>query len=249
MARQSSLIKLEGSVGDLTFVKTKRGYFVRKKASMSKARIQTDPNFQRTRENIAEFGNVAQAGGVLRKSLRTAVLDVQDANAANRLFSILTAVKNQDATHDRGLRTVAAGIADAPGQAILNGFDFNDGANLDSILLKDFTLDTDDGVLTITGLKPSTDLLKPLAAHKAGFNLFWTKVDFAHGISNTVQATESLIALDDAPHNITLTIPAPPTGTGINIFAVRLVYYQTLNGENYIFNDETRSCAKIVAVV
>ncbi|HMG15648.1 MAG TPA: hypothetical protein VK590_09385, partial [Saprospiraceae bacterium] len=230
MARQSSIIKFEGTVGDLTFVKRNGQYFVRKKASIPKSRIQTDPNFQRTRENIAEFGNVAQAGGVLRKSLRTAVLDVQDGNAANRLFSILTAVKNKDTSHDRGLRTVAAGISDAPGQAILNGFDFNDGANLDSILLKDFSLDTDDGVLTITGLKPSTDLLKPLAAHKAGFNLFWTKVDFAHGISNTVQATEAIITLDDAPHNITLTIPAPPAGTGINIFAVRLVYYQTLNG-------------------
>ncbi len=249
MARQSSIIKFEGSVGDLTFVKTKNGYFVRKKASIPKSRIMTDPNFQRTRENLAEFGNVAQAGGVLRKSLRTAASDIQDGNASNRLFSVLTGVKNQDTTHDRGLRTVAAGIADVAGQAKLNGFDFNEGAPLDSILLKDFSLNTDDGILTITGLKPSTDLLKPLAAHKAGFNLFWTKVDFAHGISNTVQAPESIITLDDAPHNITLTVPAPPTGTGINIFAVRLVYYQTLNGENYIFNDETRSCAKIVAVL
>ena len=249
MARQSSIIKFEGTVGDLTFVKTKNGYFVRRKPNIPKSRIMTDPNFLRTRENMAEFGNVAQAGNVLRKSLRTAANDIQDGNVSNRMFSVLTGVKNLDTSHDRGLRTVAAGIADAPGQAFLNGFDFNEMAPLDSILLKDFSLDTDDGVLTITGLKPSTDLLKPLAAHKAGFNLFWTKVDFAHGISNTVQATESIVTLDDAPHNITLTVSAPPTGTGINIFAVRLVYYQTLNGENYIFNDESRSSAKIIAVV
>ncbi len=249
MARQSGIIKFEGSVGDLTFVKTKNGYFVRKKSSIPKSRIMTDPNFLRTRENIAEFGNVAKAGGVLRKSLRSAASDVQDGNASNRMFAVLTGVKNLDTTHDRGLRTVAAGIADVSGQAKLNGFDFNAGAPLDSILLKDFTLNTDDGILTITGLKPSTDLLKPLAAHKAGFNLFWTKVDFAHGISNTVQATESIVTLDDSAHTVTLTVSAPPSGTGINVFALRLVYYQTLNGENYIFNDEAHSSAKIIAVV
>jgi len=249
MARQSGIIKFEGSVGDLTFVKTKRGYFVRKKSSIPKSRIMNDPNFLRTRENNAEFGNFQQAAGLLNKSLRTAMSDVKDSNANNRLSTVMAAVKNQDITHDRGLRTVASGIAETAGQAKLNGFDFNEQAPLDSILLKDFALDTDDGVLTITGLKPSTDLLKPLAAHKAGFNLFWAKVDFAHGISNMVQATESIITLDDSPHTITLTIPTPPAGTGINIFAVRLVYYQTLNGENYIFNDETRQSAKIVAVL
>ena len=249
MARQSSIIKFEGTVGDLTFVKTKKGYFVRKKASIPKSRIQTDPNFLRTRENIAEFGNVAKAGSVLRKSLREAITDVQDGDATSRLFTVLTGVKNLDTAHDRGLRTVAAGIADVAGQSKLNGFDFNDGAPLDAILLKDFSLDTGDGELVITGLKPSSDLLKPLAAHKAGFNLFWTKVDFTHGESNTVKATEVLIPLDDTAHTVTLSVPAPPIGSGVNIFALRLVYYQTMNGQDYIFNDETRSCAKIIAVV
>lgn len=249
MARQSSIIKFEGTVGDLTFVKTKNGYIVKKKSSIPKSRIQTDPNFQRTRENIAEFKNVAQAGGVLRKSLREAVSDVQSGNASTRLFSVLNGVKNLDTTHDRGLRTVASGIADVPGQAKLNGFNFNEMAPLDSILLKDFTLDTVDGTLTITGLNPSSDLLKPLAAHKAGFNLFWSKVDFAHGESNTVKATEVLIPLDDSAHTVNLEVPAPPTGSGVNVFALRLVYYQTMNGQDYIFNDETRSCAKIIAVV
>ncbi len=99
MARQSSIIKFEGTVGDLTFVKTKNGYFVRRKPNLPKSRIMSDPNFQRTRDNMAEFGNVAQAGNVLRKSLRTAANDIQDGNVSTRLFSVLAGVKKLDTTH------------------------------------------------------------------------------------------------------------------------------------------------------
>ncbi|HMG16915.1 MAG TPA: hypothetical protein VK590_15770 [Saprospiraceae bacterium] len=249
MAKQSGILKFEGNIEGFNFAKTKEGYIVRKKPSISKERIQTEPNFLRTRQNIEEFRNISAGSTVLRKSFKTAVADIQDGKVHPRLISILSDVKNLDTTHDRGLRTVATGIADAPGQAILNGFEFNKNAALDSLLIKDFTLDTDDGVLAITGLKPSTDLLKPLAAHKAGFNLFWSKVDFAHGVSNTVQATEVKVSLDDSAHNVTLTIPDPPTGTGVNVFVLRLVFYQTVNGQDYILNDVTRTAAKIIAVL
>lgn len=56
MAQQESIIKLKGKIGDLTFYKTKTGYQVRQATGVSADRIASDPNFQRTRENNAEFG-------------------------------------------------------------------------------------------------------------------------------------------------------------------------------------------------
>lgn len=249
MAKQSSILKFEGNIEDLNFAKTRDGYIVRKKPTVSKERILTDPNFLRTRQNMEEFKNVSQGSVILRKSLVSAISDVQDGKVHPRLVRVLADIKNLDTAHDRGLRTVAAGIADVAGQSILNGFDFNKNGPMDSLLLKDFSLDTGDGELVITGLKPSTELLKPLAAHKAGFNLYWTKVDFAHGESDTASATEVMVPLDDSAHTVTLTIATPPTGSGVNIFALRLVYYQTINGQDYILNDVTRTSAKIIAVV
>jgi hypothetical protein len=70
LARQRSIIKLEGTIGDITFVKTRDGYLAKERTSMNGARITTDPAFQRTRENNAEFGRAGKAGNILRNALR-----------------------------------------------------------------------------------------------------------------------------------------------------------------------------------
>ena len=52
MAKQKGIIKLEGTIGDITFYKsTQDGHLAREKGGVSADRIANDPNFQRTREN------------------------------------------------------------------------------------------------------------------------------------------------------------------------------------------------------
>ena len=62
MARQRSIIKLDGTIGGITFYKSKDGYLAREKGGVSADRIKNDPAFQRTRENGAEFGRAGKAG-------------------------------------------------------------------------------------------------------------------------------------------------------------------------------------------
>ena len=62
MARQSSLIKIEGTIDNLTFYKSADGHFVRSKGGVSKNRIMNDPAFVRTRENGAEFSSIVGSG-------------------------------------------------------------------------------------------------------------------------------------------------------------------------------------------
>jgi len=71
MARQKGIIKLKGTVGDLTFYKSIDGYLVREKGGVEASRIASDPAFVRTRENNAEFGNATQAGKLLRDTVRS----------------------------------------------------------------------------------------------------------------------------------------------------------------------------------
>ena len=73
MAKQRGIIKLEGTIGDITFQKTQDGYLAKEKSSIPASRIATDPAFQRTRENNAEFGRAGKAGKVLRNALRGAL--------------------------------------------------------------------------------------------------------------------------------------------------------------------------------
>jgi len=56
MARQKGIIKLEGTIGDISFYKSKDGHLARTKGGMEADRIKNDPTFQRTRENGNEFG-------------------------------------------------------------------------------------------------------------------------------------------------------------------------------------------------
>ncbi len=62
MAKVNSIIKIEGTVEDLTFYKKDGVNFVRRKGGVSKERIGNDPNFIRTERIIPNSDTVAAAG-------------------------------------------------------------------------------------------------------------------------------------------------------------------------------------------
>lgn len=55
MAKADGILNIESTVDNLTFFKKDGKSFVRRKWGVSKQRIETDPNFVRTRENMNEF--------------------------------------------------------------------------------------------------------------------------------------------------------------------------------------------------
>ena len=65
MARQKGIIKLRGTVGDITFYKSKDGHLVRERGGVDGNRIANDPAFKRTRENGSEFGRAGKSGKLL----------------------------------------------------------------------------------------------------------------------------------------------------------------------------------------
>lgn len=66
MAKQNGFLKVEGTLGDISFYKSKDRFLIRAKGGVSKERIMSDPAFKRTRENGTEFGMVAAANKLLR---------------------------------------------------------------------------------------------------------------------------------------------------------------------------------------
>ena len=85
MAKQKGIIKLEGTIGDMTFYKSQDGFLARGKGGVDATRIASDPNFQRTRENGSEFGAAGKAGKLLRTSLRALLQNASD----NRFIWVL----------------------------------------------------------------------------------------------------------------------------------------------------------------
>jgi len=52
MAQQKSILKLKGTIGGITFYKSKDGYLAREKGGVDASRIANDPGFARTREMV-----------------------------------------------------------------------------------------------------------------------------------------------------------------------------------------------------
>src|SRR5690606_37348938 len=98
MARQTGLIKLKGTLDNVSFYKTKDGNLARMKTSVDAKRIANDPAFERTRENGAEFGSSASSGKVLRDAIRPMMQNASDNRVVSRLTKIMTQIKNLDPT-------------------------------------------------------------------------------------------------------------------------------------------------------
>src|SRR5699024_5073881 len=96
MAKQRSIIKLEGTIGDIYFYKSKDGYLAREYSPLSAERIASDPKFQRTRENGEEFGRAGKAGKLLRIALKEVIQQGSDRKMVRRLFSEMIKVIHAD---------------------------------------------------------------------------------------------------------------------------------------------------------
>ena len=94
MAQQKGIIPLKGTIGNITFYKSKDGYLAREKGSLDADRIANDPAFQRTRENGAEFGRAGKATKVLRNALRSLLQNVSDSRMIARMVKEMMRVIN-----------------------------------------------------------------------------------------------------------------------------------------------------------
>ncbi len=74
MPRVNGIVSFQGSYEDMTFYHKDGKSFARKKSGVSKQRIENDPNFVRTRENMSEFSTNINAAKLLRLALGSLVL-------------------------------------------------------------------------------------------------------------------------------------------------------------------------------
>lgn len=94
MARQSGIIKLKGTIGDITFYKSKDGYLTRQKGGVDKERFHNHPKFQRTRENAAEFARAGKASKALCPAIGPVLSKTQDSDRA-KIMTICAAPVGQ----------------------------------------------------------------------------------------------------------------------------------------------------------
>ncbi|MGF6928283.1 hypothetical protein QFZ48_003783 [Chitinophaga sp. W2I13] len=158
MAKQNGIIPLQGTIGNITFYKTKAGFLAREKGGVSASRIATDPAYAHTRENSAEFGRAGKAGKILRSAFRTLLTNIKDTYSNSRLFREMVKVIKADVTNARGQRNVIDGEAE-----LLKGFEFNNNARLGATLFAPYTATIDRATGTLTVNIPAFSPINMLA--------------------------------------------------------------------------------------
>lgn len=248
MAKQKGIIKLKGTISDITFYKTQDGHLAREKGGVDGQRIKNDPAFQRTRENGAEFGRAGKAGKLLRNAFRALYLNSADSRMVSRLTQAMMRVVKADAVSDRGQRH----ILDAETE-LLSGFEFNIRGTLGNTLYAPIVADIDRDNGTIGVEIPAFDPLTMVAAPEGTTHFKvvsgGAEVDFEQERFVVTNAASELL-----PWKAGLTDPivqsnAVTAQTTKPLFlAVGIEFYQEVNGAMYPLKNGAYNALAIVEV-
>jgi hypothetical protein len=233
MARQKGIIKLKGTIGDITFYKTQDGHLAREKGGIEASRIASDPAFQRTRENGSEFGRAGKAGKVLRTALRALLLNSADGRMVSRLTQQMVKVIQADLINERGLRNVIDGEAE-----LLTGFEFNIRGKLGTSLFAPFVgaIDRVTGEITVdlAPFIPSNMIAAPSGTTHYKIISAGAEIDFEAETFVVANSETAILPWDavatDAIAQVNVVTPA---STKPLFLALGVEFYQQVNGQMY----------------
>jgi hypothetical protein len=248
MARQKGIIKLKGTIGDITFYKTKDGHLAREKGGIEASRIKNDPAFQRTRENGSEFGRAGTAGKILRTSLRSLLVNSADGRMVSRLTQAMVKVIQADIISVRGLRNVIDGEAE-----LLTGFEFNIRGKLGTSLFAPFVavIDRASGAISVDldSFIPANMIAAPSGTTHYKIISAGAEIDFE---AETFVEAHSETAI--LPWDAAATVPisqvnaVTPGSTKPLFLALGVEFYQEVNGQMYALKNGAYNPLALVQV-
>jgi hypothetical protein len=233
MAFQESILKFKGTIGDLSFIKTKDGYTVRKKSGVDGDRVRFEPQYQRTRENGEEFTRAGKSSKMLRTVLRSYIKNAKDGTASNRLTRQMMKVLKGDTASLRGKREPMLGDFN-----YLFGFEFNDSARLTNTLKVPFTTSVDraSGVMnfSLPEFVPVGSILIPDGATHFRIAAVGVEIDLAGDFSVVSPAeTGAIIIGQQIEGPIALNVNVTPQSQHALFFVVGMTFSQSVNGTLY----------------
>lgn len=248
MAKQKGIIKLEGTIGDITFFKTEAGYLAREHAPISAQQVATDPAFQRTRENNAEFAKAGKAAALLRNAIRPVLQKAKDSRVTPRLLTEFLKVIKADATNPRGQRNVIDGETE-----LLQGFNFNNNAPLGSTLFaaQTATINRVTGQLTIDipSFVPEQAIVAPAGTTHFKILASAAAINFEQEEYESSAEETAMLPLDAAPTAaINLACTVTPNSTHPLFLVSGIQFYQFVNGNYYSLKDGSFNSLQLVKV-
>ena len=249
MAKQKGIIKLEGTIGDITFYKSQDGYLAREKGGIDANRIASDPAFQRTRENGNEFGAAGKAGKMLRVALRALLQNTADNRMVSRLTQEMVKVVQADAINARGERNVIDGEAE-----LLEGFEFNKNGKLGTALYAPFAavINRVTGLLNVDmpPYVPVNMIAAPGGTTHYKIISAGAEIDFENE-TFVIDNNNSAILPWDSVASTALNLSNAVTANSTHplFMALGIEFYQEINGVKYTLKNGAFNALALVKVL
>ncbi|WP_143959723.1 hypothetical protein [Litoribacter populi] len=242
MARQTSFVTFQGSIGEVTFYNTSEGPRARQKGGVSKARIASDPNYELTRQNNQEFGTASHTASLLKTAVRNSLVRAADSSFHSRFVSKLSEVVKKDPDSDRGERIVTP-----ENLSILAGFRLNKTRSLASTLNCFFEARRmEKGILfTFEDLSPSEFKAPDNATH---FRFFaeGVAVELEEEEYDRVDTESDYIPMELNPGSLSFTLAFESETFPHQIFVIGIEFFKIAAGKPYVVAKRRYNCAEFV---
>ncbi|MDN3605837.1 hypothetical protein [Kaistella yonginensis] len=266
MARQKGLMKYVGTIGDVRHFKIKgqRGFFAGMVGGPTAQQVKTAPEFERTRENMNEFGGSAKAGKSLRTALSSLMGTFTDPQVTGRLTSVMKKINLEDGTEARGYRKIEISSQ----RKYLEGFEFDKNISINGVFNAPYdvnhTVDRNEGDLILPAFNPVEMISAPGGAtHFRILHALAVLSDFSYNpttgtydpddnvnneLSDIAYSTYIPMNASYAGGTINAALPGVPVlGADVSVVqCIGIEFYQEVNGQYYPF--ASGNCLRIEEV-
>lgn len=249
MAKQIGVLEIEGTLGELCFYKTKNGSFVRRKSSISKARIKSDPAYKRTRQLNAAFARAAQAVKLLRSAFRPLMLRIGEKVVVSRLMSRMLKLVRAAGIDPENQTTLSEGQL-----ALLEGFQFNNTVSFGRLLHAPWSVSIDRAkgmmVVRIPTFAPGGSITGPEGA--THFRIFsgGAEIDFERNHYNMKAAESAYLSMGEEKIGpLRLAVKIHPRSQAPLFLLVGIEFFQMVNDTPYLMKNKNFNALTIAKVL
>ncbi len=248
MAKQAGIVKLKGTIDDISFYKTADGHLARAKGGVDRNKILHGAAFARTRENNSEYGRAGQGGKLIRSAMRTLVQNARDRRVVSRLTTHLLAIIKTDPVNSRGQRNLDEGNL-----PLLNGFEFNINGKLGTTFFGLFTSEFDrvtgEASVALNAFSASEQIVAPSGTTHYKLAVGATELDFENKAFIYDEMDMGIAPYDNSSVAATvLSVSLTPNSQYPVLMALGVEFYQEVNGEFYSLKNGAFNALGIVNV-
>ena len=168
MAKQTGIIKLKGTIGDINYYKTKNGGDLAREAGGGFSKNpKNKESLVRTMENASEFGRCSKTKKAFKIALAPFLCVRKDGELHGRMVQMFTKLKDLDPVSSRGNRMVGRGLETPKCRQLLRSFVFTPLCNVIDVLAASVEFDFSSRTLRVTNFDIKSVKFPSGATHMA----------------------------------------------------------------------------------